>query len=176
MEPLVVLREPAILKVKVEPIEAHLKHRWKLLEPDKLPGILLPILLRIILIGTIKLLRLNILHYGILNCSVALNRQLQGIKHFVPRRLVVNIQALDDVLEFSLEKPLVGALDLRAEHLLFELVTQYAVEFIDVLLLVFLRGGPAEGLCQLVGSDSCSRFGRHLQVVEDSLEAKWYLV
>ena len=143
---MIIFDHPVQIRVVVESIERHLQNRWELFEPDELPGILLAELLSVILVVSIEILSLDILLYAILDSFVAFDRELQGVENFVSAGLKLNLGALNHALGDALEQVLVSALEVCVLHLPLQLVREYAVELINILLLVPLVVTPPEGL------------------------------
>lgn len=122
----------------------------------------------LILVVAIQPLLLYVLSKAILNGLVSFHGQLNVDELLFACRLVININAFINVLNFSFEQLLKGALHRSVLHLLVELLVQDLVELADILLLVNVVDVPAECLQQLVGSHILLLVAE-LEVVEDSL-------
>lgn len=98
-----------------------------------------------ILVVSIQFLSSNVAPEAVFYGSILLDTELQRVEDLFSGRLILDIDALDHVLEFAFEKVLIGSLHFGALHLLLEFLTENAVELVDVLLLVSLVHVPAKG-------------------------------
>ena len=84
------------------------------------------------------------------------------------------MEALDDCLRFSFKEGLVSAFDLGVLHLSLQLVTQDAIELINILLLILFIVVPAKSLEKFMGSNIWSL--TELQIPKDTLHTEWNTV
>jgi hypothetical protein len=130
---------------------------------------LLAVDLGVVLVVAIQVLSRNVLADRLLDTRLALHVQRYRRKGLIARRLEVDIDALDDALRLTLEQPVVGPSHLGVHHLLLELVGQFVVELVYVLLLVEVALIEAEGGEKVACPDRLIILGL-LQVEEDLLE------
>mmetsp|Transcript_66753 Transcript_66753/g.159654 ORF Transcript_66753/g.159654 Transcript_66753/m.159654 type:complete len:211 (-) Transcript_66753:1090-1722(-) len=172
LEASIELHHVHLLKIKVEALQLQIQYRRELQETNALPCSLLAMAFSLIGIVTFQDLHLGVILQGLLNvlqflAPLTFDVELDVIKRFVSLGLVININALDEVLHFTLKQSLDGPIHRSALHLLFEPITKNSVQFLRVVLCEGVHCVPTKRLHQL---PTVNHRIRRLQLVEDILQ------
>mmetsp|Transcript_129327 Transcript_129327/g.322395 ORF Transcript_129327/g.322395 Transcript_129327/m.322395 type:complete len:237 (+) Transcript_129327:2754-3464(+) len=172
LEPRVQLDHVHLLKVEVKTFQLQVENWRERQEADALFRALFAVALS--LVGVIPLQRFlrSELSQGLLDVAkllsaLALDVQLDVVKGFVAPRLVIDVDALDVVLEFTLKEPLDGPIHRGALHLLLDTIAQDSVQLLRIVLCEGVHRVPTERLHEL---PAVYRLVCSLQLVEHILQ------
>mmetsp|Transcript_33165 Transcript_33165/g.88071 ORF Transcript_33165/g.88071 Transcript_33165/m.88071 type:complete len:222 (+) Transcript_33165:302-967(+) len=110
--------------------------------------------LRHVLVVAVELLALHVLSQRLHHAPAPLDVEREVVELLHPLRLVVYVQAAHEVLELAAQQPRHRAFHRGALHLLLEVVAQYAVQLLHVVLRERVERVPPEALGQLSGADA----------------------
>ena len=129
---------------KAETIDVDLQNRWKFRYPNKLPCVLFPVMLVVVLVLPCELFGLEQTQKGLLYGVWLLEVDLKDGKSLLSDAFVVDVDAFDYVLFFTKEEAGENWFLCSALDLLFQVIVEEQLEFRGILLYIALLRWPAE--------------------------------